>query len=130
MRTALRSFIGLPLFVITMLVMLPMASLSGCAALGLSGQVTGASAAEQVNLRLIQANDVVTAAAATVKDQLAKGVISVDQAKAAQATIEKARTALNAASAAVAGGLSTAPQLLTALDAVLLEVLRAQAAAK
>lgn len=104
------------------------AALSGCAALGISGSVSGASTTEQVNLRLIQAADVTQAAYATAQQQLAKGVITPAEATKAKATIDKAAAAITTASAAVSGGVANTPQLLAAMDAAILMVLRAQAA--
>lgn len=105
-------------------------ALGGCAELGLTGAITGASQTEQVNLRIMQAADVVVAADATVGQQLDKGLITAKQAGDAKAVIDKARAAVNVAKTAAAGGTGNTTQLLAAMDALILQVLQAQAQAK
>lgn len=106
-------------------------ALAGCESLGLSNNnpcaVKGATEAEMPKLCVIRGALTVRAAYAATKDQLAKGLITADQAEKIADEIDKAATAVKAAESALALGDASLDEKLIVLEGWVLELLRKQA---
>jgi hypothetical protein len=106
-------------------------ALAGCEMLGFANNnpcaVSGATEAETPKLCVIRGALTVRSAYAAMKDQLAKGVITEDEAAKIADEIDKAAAAVKAAETALMVNDSTLDEKLILLEGWVLELLRKQA---
>lgn len=104
---------------------------AGCESLGFANNnpcaVAGATEAETPKLCVIRGALTVRSAYAATKDQLAKNLITVEQAEAITDQIDKAAEAVMAAETALTINDSTLDEKLILLEGWVLELLRKQA---
>jgi len=106
-------------------------ALAGCESLGFGNNnpcaVNGATEAETPKLCVLRGALTVRSAYAATKDQLAKGLITAEQATKIADEIDKAALAVKAAETALTVGDASLDEKLILLEGWVLELLRKQA---